>query len=172
MSKSNNAAAGILILITALAAVVYYFSSEVKALLGMDKKPPIPTPQEVATAQQAAASATGKTIVESNDNGSLTGISTMGGAAFITGAAGATVGKVGLTATKAALGTGAKLASKAFLPLTVGIAAYDTVQLYNGYQEQGSLSVGEVLGQYSGLEGLGIGERLPDSIRGVLDWRW
>jgi hypothetical protein len=103
----------------------------------------------------------------------------------------ATTGKIAATVSKAAnpvlsLGKGAvsavtkvaattgikavaKVAGKAFLPLTVAMALWDTKTLADKKEAQGSLTVGDIVGQYTGLGGLGIGKKLPSSVMSLFN---
>lgn len=128
-------------------------------------------PKQEPAQQQATTTNSGtqgKTIVEqSNNQGKLLiTAATTGGVGAIVGAGAVTAGKAGLTA---ALKTAGKVASKIALPLTAAMAIWDTKTLLDEREAQGgSLSLGQIAGQYTGLGGLGITEKLPQGIQGFL----
>lgn len=128
------------------------------------------TSQQPETSYPSQDGQQGKTIIEqSNDQGKLVvTAATMGGVGAIVGAGAVTAGKVGLTA---AAKTAGKIAGKLFLPLTAAMAVWDTKVLMEKRQSQGSLSLGEIAGQYTGLSGLGITGKLPQGIQSFLGWK-
>ncbi len=133
------------------------------SLIGKQETTEQEPPQQQATTQ-------GKTIVEqSNNQGKLLiTAATTGGLGAIIGAGAVTAGKAGLTAS---LKTAGKTAGKLFLPLTAALAIWDTKTLLGKRKAQGSISYGEIAGQYTGLGGLGITGKLPQGIQSFLSGR-